>query len=185
MLVPTIQGIPVLLPAHDHPSFGSPGLHYHIDYRFLEDPPLQARVLWPKDGEEPVMVELPMLRECYDIQVQAVKVLRHLTAIYIGEQAKCGKCPHKGMPVMNGVCVGHGLCFNAEGFVEHNLEIGFDWERQPYVMYKDYYVFTPKQDLDALGDLKVWAGGRHVQTLGFEARSWGSVVGDEIRISVK
>lgn len=184
MLVPTIQGTPVLLPGHDHPEFGSPGLHYHIDYRFVDGVAEQAKVIWPVEGEELVMVEMEPLRETYDIHVQAGKVLRHLTNIYGGQKAVCGKCPHKGLPIMNGVCVGHGLVFDANNCVETNLEIGFDWERHAYAMYNDYYVFQPKQDLVALGDLKIWAGGRHVQTINFEARIWGARVGDEIRINI-
>jgi hypothetical protein len=44
------------------------------------------------------------------------------------KESVCGKCPHKGLPVYEGVCTGHGLTFDAAGrgspAREFNLRLG-------------------------------------------------------------
>lgn len=122
MLVPTIKGIPVLLPPHeDTPDFGDPGIHYHIDYRFCSDPPVQNRVLF--STEEPTWEEREQVREDYELVYSGIMVLLLLTVKYREEKLnRCGRCPHKGLPVTNGQCPGHGLSFR-QGKVDSQLFI--------------------------------------------------------------
>lgn len=111
MLVPTIDGVPVLLPPHEHPEFGDPGLHYHVDYRFTDLEIRQNRVI--HSTAEPALVDLPQVREVYTVTTANPKLLTFLAGRHT--HANCGRCPHKGFPIMDGVCPGHGLVFNTDG----------------------------------------------------------------------
>lgn len=100
-LVPVVRGLPVLLPPHnDKPDFGGDGQHYHIDYRYCPDEPIQHRVVFA--DEQPTWEEREEVRKEYQIKMDSFLVLFFLTDAYDGERLKCGKCPHKGLPVTNG-----------------------------------------------------------------------------------
>lgn len=116
-MVPTVAGVPVLLPAHVHPEFGDPDEHYHIDWRYHPGPPIENEVVFSK--EEVVYKDLPQLREVYQLQITAIRVSWYLMGKYKTKTVTdCGKCPHKGLPVYNGVCSGHGMIFNKDGTID-------------------------------------------------------------------
>jgi len=117
MLVPTIDGVPVLLPKHSHPAFGDPGYHYHVDYRYCDGPFVQSRVIF--SDKEPVLMDLPQKRAAYQIDLASFRLPMFL-ARHHKKLTACGACPHKGLPVYpvsGGIsqCVGHGLIFDANG----------------------------------------------------------------------
>lgn len=113
MSVPTVDGIPVLLPKHSHPSFGDPREHYHIDFRYHPDKPEQDEVVF---SDSPVIYkDLPLVRESYRVFAKSTYLPIWLAGKYLMEGTS-GVCPHKGLPLVDiggGVkqCVGHGLCF--------------------------------------------------------------------------
>ena len=118
-LVPTVQGIPVLMPIHRHDEFGRPGLHWHVDYRYLAGEPSQSRVVWPEtddpDGEVKY-VRMARIRETYTAEMQIPHIQAYLSGRFGGVSVGAdGVCPHKGLPMMpvgpsgHRRCVGHGL----------------------------------------------------------------------------
>lgn len=125
MTVPTINGIPVLLPRHEHASFGKPGMHYHIDWCYHPGEPEQNDVVW--DDGPIVYKDLPKIREVYSFDNLPTRVVLMLTEQFAGKRkSECELCPHKGLPVIGGMCVGHGLCFNDDGEVDKEffVEVG-------------------------------------------------------------
>lgn len=109
-LVPIVDGKPVYLPGHDHPEFGTPGLHYHIDWHYMRGPAQQDKVV---RGE--VTYEFrEKFHETYELEVSAFNLIYFLSKKIKGKACE-GLCPHKGLPVIDGQCTGHGLCFD-----EHN-----------------------------------------------------------------
>lgn len=115
-MIPTVDGIPVLLPAHEHPEFGDVRKHYHIDFRYLLEPARQDKVVF---SDSPV-VRMPL------IQVKgacAAPIGNPDICLFLSQKytkAVDGKCPHKGLPIVNGVCLGHNLCFDDAGWVKQD-----------------------------------------------------------------
>lgn len=113
--VPTIDGVPVLLPPHVHLDFGDPGRHYHVDFRFCPDAPDQGRVIFSE--ADPVYTDLEAVRpDGYRVDSSAMRVALLLAREYRDARVSdCGRCPHKGLPVFGRQCVGHGLTFDGDG----------------------------------------------------------------------
>lgn len=120
-LVPVVKGLPVLLPPHnDSPDFGTPGQHYHIDYRYCTDLPEQERVIF--SDEEPVWEVRDTIRDDYQLVNSSMMVLFLLTRTHMkASLSECGRCPHRGLFVANGQCPGHGLTFKKDGRVDSKL----------------------------------------------------------------
>jgi hypothetical protein len=121
-LVPVVMGLPVLLPPHDDfDMFGDGGQHYHIDYRYCADDPIQHKVIFA--DVKHTWEERELVRKEYQIDMNSFVVFFLLTQAYQGEKLNCGKCPHKGFSVTNGQCPGHGLTFDENGEVDTELFI--------------------------------------------------------------
>jgi len=125
---PHINGIPVLLPRHRHDEFGDPGEHYHIDFRYHPEEPRQSYVLFTE--QEPEYKPFEKVREVYHVPIQSCRISMMLAGRY-RESKGCKVCPHKGLPIMNGICVGHGLGFNDNGDVLNEFEVDFVGNRVP------------------------------------------------------
>ena len=138
-LVPTIDGIPVLLPAHCD-TFDKPGRHFHVDFRYLDEPPRQDRTIFT--DAEPVYRRLPKLRDTYRIDMRALNLPVLMAQRYAGRRAVCGKCPHQGLPVMRGQCVGHGLMFEPDGEVTQDFLLHVGRSSQPPILRQKQYVFV-------------------------------------------
>jgi hypothetical protein len=119
MLVPVLEGRVVLLPAHEHPEFGDPGKHYHIDFDYDTGVPRQDEVIF--SDKTPTYKNRPKIRSNCAPTLNSVKLQRWLRDKYKGQSVTCGKCPHKGLPVRDGICTGHGLSFDENGVVEDDL----------------------------------------------------------------
>ena len=137
--VPTVDGVPVLLPGHIHTEFGDPVFHYHIDYRFDPREQLQSKVVM---SESPVVYHWMLrVRRSVTIRMAAPNVLEHLTKKH--DSLICGKCPHRGLtPNKLGKyrqCPGHGLIFDERGKVvkEFNVEIEGLGNPTPYTSHSE------------------------------------------------
>jgi hypothetical protein len=65
---------------------------------------------------DPVYLELAPVRPGgYVAESEALRLAIDLAMRFAGQSAKCGRCPHKGLPVYHGVCTGHGMAFDREG----------------------------------------------------------------------
>lgn len=165
--VPTIDGVPVLLPAHDHPEFGDPGRHYHVDFRYCPDDPRQDRVI--HSAADPVYVEREAVRpDGYPCNSQAARVLFYLAWKYRNAPPHCGKCPHKGLPVYDGQCVGHGLVFDADGRVVRDFFLRAGSVTLPVIggCLSYSFVMTANETVDCVE--VVTADGRVVVRVPFE-----------------
>jgi hypothetical protein len=154
-MVPTIRGIPVLLPAHDHPDFGDPGLHYHIDYRYCSDKPEQSRVIF--SDEEPVMMDLPKVREVYITESSSLNLAHVLASRY--DKASCGRCPHKGLEIIDGVCPGHSMAFNPDGSVIKDYYLSLFGILRKYEGTHLIYEFESNVETE-VSEVDIVAGGK-------------------------
>lgn len=91
--------------------------HYHVDNRFI---------VWPNPGtvlraSGRKLVNKPFV--CLKADLEPVMVVWMQMALYqVFAEHKlhdCKVCPHKGMPILNGVCAGHGLRWGDDGRVKH------------------------------------------------------------------
>lgn len=122
--------IPIIGPWHEDASIiGFLPHHYHVDWRFVTDRFFKKqpddRRYFGKVIKEDVLVSSTvkiMKKKCrrrfngYPRERVEKLWLPRLEASYGGDVAKCGICPHRGLPldglpVENGVvtCPGHGL----------------------------------------------------------------------------
>lgn len=109
MLIPTVEGRAVLLPGHSHPEFGKPGFHYHIDWRYEPGEPRQNDVVWSE--AEPVLVQRERVRPgSVHCHIPSIMIPFNLCHKYAGVGVSTNRCPHRGLPLVRGVCLGHGLC---------------------------------------------------------------------------
>lgn len=113
--VPTIEGVPVLLPGHIDKEYclSSSGiLHYHRDTRYTESWQLPWVSLVGK-------VEIQKHRRVSDDYLNRPSLAMFYIAVALEHPewtVRCGKCPHHGLPVnKNGICAGHGLQFWPDG----------------------------------------------------------------------
>lgn len=129
-LVPCVNGIPVIGDPHeDHDHFNYTRRHYHCDSRFHNREVDAANCAVGADAwsaTEPIP-QYP------DMQVRLCirdtpapwqegsmgMVLASLYADFGFTKSACGRCPHKGMPIINGVCSGHRLKWNKDGTIAH------------------------------------------------------------------
>lgn len=109
MLIPTVEGRAVLLPGHTHPEFGKPGFHYHIDWRYEPGEPRQNDVVWSE--AEPIWVQRERVRPgSVHCHIPSILIPFKLCQRYAETEVKDSRCPHRGLPLVRGVCLGHGLC---------------------------------------------------------------------------
>lgn len=123
--VPTIDGRPVIDSPHDDSDhFGCHGEHYHIDSRFEDDSEYKAMLA----SGGPLQMGTFVCRRPYpqkwgsgDFHTKnnAAAITFLLTLDYSNRRTMCGKCPHKGMPVVDGVCSGHRLEWLPDGTAKH------------------------------------------------------------------
>lgn len=141
--VPTINGVPVLLPPHEHVEFGTPGMHYHVDFRYMKEPYKQDRVIHTLD--EPVLLSLEKVRDTYKVVSGNIGLILWLSRRFEGKNS-CDKCPHKGLPIVSGLCTGHGMAFNKKGFVrmDYFLRVGKSIEKIDY--YRNIYHFLMEEE---------------------------------------
>jgi hypothetical protein len=182
-MVPTVNGLPVLLPAHEHSKFGDPGIHYHIDYRYKEGPPKQSNVIF--SDEDIIYKDLPQIRETYQVEMEALDVLIWLSGEH--EKLICGRCPHKGLPVHpigNGLhqCTGHGLVFKDNDVVKDFwLRVGD--ERLEAMFQSGSYEFNMRKDGESNGAIVETECGKQVSSLPFtQILRWRS--GDYLNLKV-
>lgn len=182
--VPTIDGVPVLLPAHDHPEFGDPGLHYHVDFRYCPDDPRQDRVI--HSTAEPVYADLePVRPDGYPCNSAAARVLFFLAWTYRNSPPHCGKCPHKGLPVYDGQCVGHGLVFDAEGRVVRDFFLRAGSVTLPVIGGCRMYSFLMTAEETVTGVDVVTADGRVVCRVPFrDGRRQVVLKGDTLTVTI-
>lgn len=129
-LVPTLDGMPVVGRPHvDNDHFQCAERHWHYDSRFL--PEGKERTVHRMKDYEPThqphvclhadVVPWPEGNFAGDyLQGQAPGIAR--MALYLGhadKRAVCGICPHKGMPIHNGVCSAHRLKWLPDGTIAH------------------------------------------------------------------
>lgn len=127
-LVPCVNGTPVIGEPHvDNDHFNHTELHYHCDSRFHDGELGPFAIGGPancaqRGRSEPTVLEA---RRCirttpapFTDGILAVCQMA-LHADYGFTEAKCGRCPHKGMPIINGVCSGHRLKWLDDGTIKH------------------------------------------------------------------
>lgn len=161
--VPTIDGIPVLLPPHEHIDFGTPGMHYHVDFRYTKEPYRQDRVIHTLD--QPVLLSLEKVRDTYEVISENITLILWLSRRF-ADRTSCNKCPHKGLPIINGLCTGHGMAFN-KGAVCTNyfLRLGKTLEKADY--WRNKYDLLMEEDGVASFLELVTDGGQLVSRLKF------------------
>lgn len=124
-LVPCVDGIPVVGDPHvDAEHFNNTPLHYHCDSRFHDqryDVELCATLVSEMFPQHPVLEPRVCLR---DTPVKWERgtggtTLMSLYLKYGFTQSKCGVCPHKLMPINNGICSGHRLEWSKGGTIRH------------------------------------------------------------------
>jgi len=129
-LVPSIDGDPVVGTPHvDHDHFQCTPNHWHLDGRFV--PLSRARTAIAARGQVPVHAPHVCLfpepspwpqGNHGDDYLRRNAVGMVTMALYLGHNARkavCGVCPHKGMPIHNGVCSGHRLKWLPDGTIAH------------------------------------------------------------------
>ncbi len=159
-LVPTIEGLPVVVPAHvDEANEGPTSRHYHVDRRFKTvmlrstkcDPDWFSRVAAPQLHGFPEEINVPTLkddgREWEYAEHMAVK-MRDMSGEVFGSMvwlymklgtapARDGMCPHHGTELSYDdgcmVCPAHGMRFNPDGSPRFKAPywIGAGEERTP------------------------------------------------------
>jgi hypothetical protein len=111
-LVPTVHGEPVIGTPHVDDFFGHTEVvprHYHIDSRFTY-----------KAGDAVLANQPPedMPWQCVSEDIEQWDgdtyglIQMDVTLTYANSRAICGRCPHQGMPIVNGVCSGHRMKFD-------------------------------------------------------------------------
>jgi hypothetical protein len=140
------EWVPVIGPRHDDREvIGFAEKHYHKDVRFLSDDWLEQRWAWSRFNSSRPLTCTPEEYELASVLIvdaepreRRMKCRRRMpqfpTAItdagrpawqrkleraYKNANAKCGRCPHRGLP-LNGqpvkdgkvICPGHGLVFD-------------------------------------------------------------------------
>lgn len=102
--VPSIGGLPIIGEPHEDTDwFNIAPRHYHIDSRFLDDPTGAVLANAPVE-----MRPFRCIREV-PLEWDATIITWGVTVKHATSQAVCGRCPHKGMPIQDGVCTGHRM----------------------------------------------------------------------------
>jgi hypothetical protein len=100
--------------------------HYHVDNRFISDwnPHTAIRA----KGKKPFVQERPCLFVKHEPPPNILWMHLALLQHYENHKLKdCNICPHKGMPIINGVCAGHGMKWNANGYLKHRGPFKMRW----------------------------------------------------------
>lgn len=114
MILPTVEGRPVLLPSHTDKELGQPVKHYHVDPRFHKG---REVLIFEDIGQEVIWTEYPDKTNTPTIEF-GIGMYLQLLSIYEGKYLNGTKCPHKEIEVFHeGQCQGHGLRFDAHGQV--------------------------------------------------------------------
>jgi len=98
--------------------------HFHYDRRFINTTFDAVKSL----GQPMEVRPVTCLRETH-IPPQHI-IWMHLALLkhFEGHRLKNPLvCPHKGMPIINGVCAGHGLKWNAQGYLKHRGPFKLRW----------------------------------------------------------
>jgi len=136
-LVPCANGIPVIGEPHvDADHFNNTPSHYHCDSRFHDRDtrhgPADCAVL---SEYGPARIGRLSSDTGAEMTVEPRQCLRDTPAPWVDEhfaiatmslycdfgfaKSKCGVCPHKRMPILNGVCSGHRLAWLPDGEIKH------------------------------------------------------------------
>lgn len=125
--VPTLGSDPIVGHPHtDSDNFNHTDYHYHVDSRFVDGRSLGAQ--FPRhfhgvESEPKLMIWMCLRDTPEDWKHQSspsfIPVLASLYTSFQDQIAVCGRCPHKGMPIHNGVCTGHRLKWNEDGSCRH------------------------------------------------------------------
>lgn len=112
-LRPSVDGVPILGKPHaDFDYLIAVPSHWHVDTRFCEFD--KDKVLRHHSDQYIEYREFTCLRSEV-LPLDTRRMLAALNIAFAGQPTKCGKCPHRGLPVINGRCAGHGLCFMEDG----------------------------------------------------------------------
>jgi hypothetical protein len=126
-LVPCVNGTPIVGDPHtDDDHFNRTPEHWHIDSRFDSQScggspqtcgiPTAGLTREPRVRLEPRVCVRESPRPWTEADHKSIGFMTiALTLHYANATAKCGRCPHKGMPIQNGICTGHRLQWNDDG----------------------------------------------------------------------
>lgn len=125
MLLPTINGRPVLLPSHNDVELDQPIIHYHVDPRYHTG---EDAVIVADKGEEIVYMEFSDDEAEPKEMNFGIAIYLQLLAIYEGRKLCGTRCPHRGVEVFHhGQCMGHGLRFDEDSKVKGRLCESYLW----------------------------------------------------------
>lgn len=121
-MVPCINGVAVAGEAHtdlDHFNC-TPQSHYHTDSRFEDTEDIGFHAMIDRGIKPDMRIKTCIRSTPVDWprdRFGMTQIALHLD--YHDKHAVCGRCPHKGMPIHNGVCSGHRLKWGADGTIHH------------------------------------------------------------------
>lgn len=132
-----LQWLPITGPMHSDADYiGFEPLHFHYDHRFTPEPKWQELLRHggifgtSGDPEFNVITNRDASRGIVRRQMVCLRNIRpypkasfheELSAAYADKRVTCGKCPHRGLPLLSlprepgtdiVTCVGHGLKFD-------------------------------------------------------------------------
>lgn len=114
-VVPAVHNTPIIGTKHSDSGYGvEVGPHYHIDNRFTDEID-ETRVMAVGDIQY-------QRRLCIRATHHPINLPKFLMGLYLAfgkRKSACGHCPHRGMPILNGKCSGHGLEFNTDGLIKY------------------------------------------------------------------
>lgn len=112
--IPTVGDTPIIGTPHSDTGYlVEVGQHYHIDNRFTQFVE-RTRVCYPG----PVEMKVHYCWRAELVPVMLPSFLMALTLAFNERKLACRLCPHRGMPVINGVCSGHSLQWKADGSIK-------------------------------------------------------------------
>lgn len=126
--VPCIGFLPIIGPPHYDKTgeffFAETPEHYHIDSRFVNFTVRVVPVGYYGFNAPIEMRTMKCLRSYpLDWSNEGGTVGLMLMALHLdfgfGRPSKCNICPHKGMPIQNGICTGHRLQWLPSGEILH------------------------------------------------------------------
>lgn len=98
--------------------------HFHIDNRFVQ---ADSHTVLRARGKKLFIQELPCLKEQHVPPQNIIWLHLALLKHYANYRMKNDICPHKGMPIINGTCTGHGLKWNHDGYLKHQGPFKLRW----------------------------------------------------------
>lgn len=123
-LVPCINGRPVIGDPHiDDDHFNHTENHYHCDSRFFDDSTLGGPAncaVYANQGPPKLEPRVCVRTTPSHFEDEVLAMCRMaLYADYGFTESKCGRCAHRGMPIINGVCSGHRLEWLPDGTIKY------------------------------------------------------------------